>query len=69
MRIFKFVCWLRGYHTAVYTITSYNAPDIFGHTNAPCWTCKTPVKNGPVPGSWITVQWPYGQKRNPWDSF
>lgn len=63
MRILRFICWLRGFHRLAYQITKYEAgatPDGRGVSHGstgPCKMCHALPADGPMPYSWVTIEW------------
>ena len=60
MRIFRFICWLRGFHYGWATIIGYTPAtkgiDIHGPVG--CRVCGQIAPQGPVQNSWVGLSWP-----------
>jgi hypothetical protein len=61
VRIFRFICWLRGWHEAPYLPTKMDGLEVYGNTHL-CQLCGTVPLTGKTEGSNTYVRWPFNAK-------
>lgn len=63
MRLFKWICWLRGFHRSSYALTRFDPSEILGEsgnlhgTLFPCETCGHIHPEGSYKKAYLKLEW------------
>lgn len=58
MRIFRFICWLRGWHANYFKVTKTDGLELYGD-GTPCRVCGRMPLPGKTKGALLIAVYPY----------